>query len=117
MTVNEELLAFAADLANELERHEGRERARSADQKIAFANTVHALLLKVLHSSRNPHKHPILLSLHQPDYLSSTDIGQCPYLIETLVAAYWGMRNRGSLLQLDKGCVVEINNGGKRLAL
>ena len=45
MTVNEELSAFAADLAQELERHEGRKKARSADQKIAFANTVHALLL------------------------------------------------------------------------
>lgn len=103
MTVNEELLAFAADLANELERHEGRERARSADQKIAFANTVHALLLKVLHSSRNPHKHPILLSLHQPDYLSSNRYRPMPVSYRNLVAAYWGMRNRGSLLQLDKG--------------
>ena len=103
MTVNEELLAFAADLANELERHEGRERARSADQKIAFANTVHALLLKVLHSSRNPHKHPILLSLHKPDYSSSNRYRPMPVSYRNLVAAYRSMRNRGLLLQLDKG--------------
>ncbi len=114
MAVNEELLAFAADLANELERHEGRERTRSADQKIAFANTVHALLLKVLHSSRNPHKHPILLSLHQPDYLSSNRYRPMPVSYRNLVAAYWGMRNRGLLLQLEKGWYSKEKKQGKK---
>ncbi len=91
MTVNEELLAFAADLANELEHHEGRERARSADQKIAFANTVHALLLRVLHSSRNPHKHPILLRLHQPDYLSSNRYRPMPVSYRQHPPHAWAM--------------------------
>ena len=114
MTVNEELLAFAADLANELERHEGRERARSSDQKIAFANTVHALLLKVLHSSRNPHKHPILLSLHKPDYSSSNRYRPMPVSYRNLVAAYRSMRNRGLLLQLDKGWYSQGQQRGRK---
>ena len=114
MAVNEELLAFAADLANELERHEGRERARSADQKIAFANAVHALLLKVLHSSRNPHKHPILLGLHQPDYRNKNRYRPMPVSYRNLVAAYRGMQAMGLLLQLDKGWYIQDQQRGRK---
>jgi len=116
MTVNEELSAFAADLAQELERHESRKKARSADQKIAFAKTVHALLLKVLHSSRNPHKHPILLSLHQPDYLSSNRYRPMPVSYRNLVAAYRGMQTIGLLLQLSKGWYIQDQGRGKKTA-
>ena len=114
MAVNEELLAFAAGLAKELERHEDRKKARSADQQIAFAKTVHALLLEVLHSSRNPHKPPILLSLHQPDYRSKNRYRPMHVSYRNLVAAYRGMQAMGLLLQQDKGWYSEDQQRGKK---
>lgn len=114
MTVKEEMAAFVANLAKDLERHEGRKRARSADQRVGFANAIYNLLLKVALSSANPHRPAIALSLRQSDYASSNRYRPMPVSYRHLIAAYQAMRNTELIKQIRRGWFDVKSGRGKK---
>ena len=116
MAVNEELLAFAADLANELECHEGRERARSKKDKARFTNAVYCLLHKAMHSLASPHCPAIELSLRRGHYSSNYRYRSLPTAYRPLCAAYRAMCDTGLLKEARKGWFDAGSVTGQRTA-
>ena len=116
MTVNEESSAFAAGLANELERHEGRERARSKKDKAHFTNAVYCLLHKAMHSLTSPHSPAIELSLRRGHYSSNYRYRSLPTTYRPLRAAYSAMCDAGLLKETRKGWFDAGSVTGQRTA-